>query len=142
TLRALAETQRLDVWYLFPLRDVTRQLALRIEGVGPKAAKLDRVLGREWRELYEVDSTQIPLFGPIGAERQVTKPEIEAWFKSRLESCFAFVSNPLPILGARAVHTFSLFLCVSNPSRAAITLASQFMRYVNRPFDPGAFGRT
>src|SRR5271154_369413 len=37
TLRALASTRVLDVWYLFPIRDTIRQLAHDFRGIGPKA---------------------------------------------------------------------------------------------------------
>jgi three-Cys-motif partner protein len=44
TLQALASTEILDVWYLFPIRDTIRQLARNFKGIGPKEAMLDRVL--------------------------------------------------------------------------------------------------
>jgi hypothetical protein len=44
----------LDVWYLFPIRDTIRQLAHNFQGIGPKEAMLDRLLGPEWRELYSI----------------------------------------------------------------------------------------
>lgn len=52
TLVALAKTRVVDVWYLFPLRDVVRQLAHDFQAIDTHKAKaLDRVLGPDWREL-------------------------------------------------------------------------------------------
>lgn len=69
TLELLAKTQCVDVWYLFPLQDVTRQLANKRSGVGPKEKKLDRVLGTAWRDLYELplprSMAERPVFVPV-----------------------------------------------------------------------------
>ncbi|MEQ1408000.1 three-Cys-motif partner protein TcmP [Neorhizobium sp. Rsf11] len=147
TLQAIARTKSIDVWYLFPIRDVTRQLAHKISGIGPKSDTLDRVLGPEWRELYSLPppapAAQNDLFGAVQSDeekeelRRVEKwQQIEAWFKKRLEDEFAFVSDPLPILVRQNRQAFSLFLAVGNPKKAAVDLAKQFARYVNKRFAP------
>jgi len=149
TLEALAGTQVLDVWYLFPLRDVTRQLALDFKGIGPKEEKLDRVLGPEWRELYKIDDgpkvATLPGFD-LFADREEMKREakykqIEAWFRCRLQSIFPYVSEPLPINTAPTRQAFSLFLAVSNPRPAATELAAKFERYATRQNKPVASRR-
>ncbi|MBA8833155.1 three-Cys-motif partner protein TcmP [Rhizobium leguminosarum] len=147
TLRAIAATQSLDVWYLFPIRDVTRQLSHKRSGVGPKEAKLDRVLGPEWRELYSLPPPapmmQTDIFGVLQSDeekeelRRVEKwQQIEAWFKKRLEGEFAYVSDPLPILVKQNRQAFSLFLAVGNPRKTAVDLAKHFASHVNRKFAP------
>jgi three-Cys-motif partner protein len=147
TLRVLASTRVLDVWYLFPIRDTIRQLARNFDGIGPKQAMLDRVLGPEWRELYSIAPDNAPrsdLFDkPIEPEmrRVVSVPQFEQWLKSRLEQEFQFVSEPLPLLTSPTRQAFSLFLGVSNPSRPAIDLAEKFVRYVNKNFARGASRR-
>jgi three-Cys-motif partner protein len=62
TLEFLAKTQCADVWYLFPLHDVTRQLAKKLSGVGTKEKRLDKVLGPAWRELYELPPPRNKMF--------------------------------------------------------------------------------
>jgi three-Cys-motif partner protein len=148
TLELLAKTQCVDVWYLFPLHDVTRQLARRLSGVGPKEKRLDRVLGTAWRELYQLplptnDMFSDTLFGSIPefAEeeyRNATKAQIENWFKSRLEDMFPYVSEPLPLFTNIRQQKFSLFLAVANPSTPAISLAQKFHRHVLRNYAPKA----
>ena len=111
----------LDVWYLFPLQAVIRQLAHAYSGVGVKEPKLDRVLGPEWRA--------------------ATKRQVETWFHNRLKSEFAYASTPLPILTAHGRQDFSLFLAVANPSKAAVDLAKHFAGYVNKKYGPQRIGR-
>ena len=128
----------LDVWYLFPLRDVIRQLALDFGGIGPKAPMLDRVLGKHWRELYRVRQTrQADLFRSSSSnadplQRDATWREVESWFRGRLQSIFSYCSEPLPLLTPKGRQIFSLFLTVSNPSKPAIDLAKHFASYVRR----------
>jgi three-Cys-motif partner protein len=147
TLQALASTKVLDVWYLFPIRDTIRQLAHNFEGIGPKEAMLDRLLGPEWRELYsiapEAECARDLFDEPLEPEmrRVVSTRQFERWLKRRLEGEFRFVSEPLPILTTPARQAFSLFLAVSNPSEAAIQLAEKFVGYVNKHFARGASRR-
>ncbi len=107
TLKALAKTEMFDVWYLFPIRDVTRQLAHSYSGIGSKEAKLDLVLGPEWRELYSKappeNPSQSDMFATFDNEdlpeeeliRIKEWRDIETWFKGQLETQFAYVSDPL-----------------------------------------------
>jgi three-Cys-motif partner protein len=147
TLQALAATQVLDVWYLFPIRDTIRQLAHNFQGTGPKKPMLDRVLGPEWRELYSIapeTKASSDLFdepAELEIRRVVSVRQFESWLKVRLEGEFKFVSQPLPILTTPSRQAFSLFLGVSNPSEAAIELAKKFVRYVSKHLAPGASRR-
>lgn len=147
TLVALGQTKIFDVWYLFPLRDVVRQLAMQLSGIGPKEPKLDRVLGPEWRELYRMPKPQewiqTDLWGNDnnGPRRDATVDQIESWFRRRLASVFAYASEPLPILTAPGRQAFSLFLAVANPSRPATDLAKHFARYVTKRYRPQASRR-
>jgi three-Cys-motif partner protein len=146
TLQALASTQVLDVWYLFPIRDTIRQLAHDFRGIGPKEPMLDRVLGKEWRELYSIKPQRdvaTDMFALLDQKAEPEEPELqrvvspkqfEQWLKHRLEAEFHFVSDPLPLLASPNRQLFSLFLGVSNPSKSAINLAKHFVRYVNKNF--------
>jgi three-Cys-motif partner protein len=141
TLHAIASTEIFDVWYLFPIRDTIRQLARDFRGTNK--VMLDRVLGTEWRDLY---STKPDLLRRPGdepeLERVVSMPQFEKWLHSRLETEFAFVSDPLPILKTPSQQLFSLFLGVSNRSPAATDLARKFVQHVNKKFAPVASRRT
>jgi three-Cys-motif partner protein len=147
TLTLLAETRAIDVWYLFPLRDVTRQLAIRKSGIGPKEPKMDKVLGPEWRDLYSLPSPSVDLFpsdlfgAPTDAaeeERKATQKQIEQWFRCRLQGIFGYASEPLPLLTGNSRHAFSLFLAVANRGAPAINLAKHFHKYVMGKFGPAS----
>ncbi|WFU09175.1 three-Cys-motif partner protein TcmP [Rhizobium sp. CB3090] len=153
TLRALAATECLDVWYFFNVQAVTRQLAHDFGGVGNKATTLDRVLSPRWRELYaitpEEPSKQSDMFAdtiPLekkepSAKRTISKAQIDQWFKGLMTEEFAFVSDPLPIITPHSGHTFSLFLAVANRRRKATELAEKFVSYVNKNFGPKSASR-
>jgi three-Cys-motif partner protein len=142
TLVALAGTRVLDVWYLFPLQAVLRNLAHDHSRIGSKKQRLDLVLGPEWRELYRLKQTD-GLFRDRETElrRDATAREVEAWFHRRLKSIFPYASEPLPILKTRRKQMFSLFLAVSNPGRPAIDLAQRFAMHVNKKYGPAALLR-
>jgi three-Cys-motif partner protein len=152
TLELLSKTECVDVWYLFPLQDVTRQLANKLSGIGPKEKKLDRVLSPAWRELYELPPPTSDMFAktlfdtmiPEFAEeerRNATKAQIESWFKGLMETLFPYVSEPLPLFTNINQQKFSLFLAVANRSPSAIDLAKKFHRYVIKNYAPQASRR-
>jgi three-Cys-motif partner protein len=149
TLDMLAKTQAVDVWYLFPLRDVTRQLARSRSGIGLKAPKLDRVLSPRWRDLYSLPHPneawrQASFFETATAgeeERNASQQQIEVWFRKQLQTVFAYASEPLPLLTGESRQAFSLFLCVANPSTKAVNLAKHFHKHVMKHFAPGASRR-
>lgn len=146
TLTALSRTECFDVWYLFNVAAVTRQLAHDFVGIGNKEAMLDRVLSPRWRELYAVKpesvSQQYDIFAggfevtPSSTQRVATKSQIDKWFEGVLRETFAFVSESLPIMTPHGGHQFSLFLAVANRDKKATELAEKFVRYVNRKYAP------
>lgn len=145
TLQALAGTRALDVWYLFPLEAVLRQLARKFSGVGVKAGKLDKMLSPAWRDLYSLPTPdpieRVDMFDYRPEEelrREASAQQVEEWFRAELGKVFPYVPEPVPILRSANRQMFSLFLCVSNPSKAATDLADSFMRYVKQGRQPAS----
>lgn len=145
TLQALAQTLVLDVWYLFPLEAVLRQLARSYSGVGVKEKKLDQVLSPAWRDLYSLPPPKpievVDMFDQRPEEelrREASAAQVEEWFRGELAKVFAYVPEPVKILRSTNRQMFSLFLCVSNPGKPAIDLADQFMRYVRKGRAPAS----
>jgi len=150
TLRLLAETKRADVWYLFPLHAALRQLAHKYRAVdASKRAALTEVFGTDdWEEeFYRTADETRDLFGVGSAhsERIADPDKVEAYARRRLQSIFAFVSEPIPLLTRRGLRQFSLFLATGNNSPQAIDLikrgvAAQVKKYgfraSHRKFDP------
>jgi three-Cys-motif partner protein len=119
TLKLLAETEAVDVWYLFPTGAVNRQLAGDFSKVDEnKQRALDQVFGSTaWREdIYKVNSAR-GLFDEVvsSASKTFSVDQIERYAQDRLKSIFGYVSDPLPLLNDRDSKIFSLF-CLSNSS--------------------------
>lgn len=145
TLEMIANSKALDVWYLFPLGGVVRQLANRMENVDDhKAASLDRVLGTtEWRSEFYVRTEAQDMF-----EDRVEKVEkvangqaIEAWFPDRLRRLFPYVSEPIAIGAAGFPQKFSLIFAMANHDPRAIAAAQSCMRSLVKKLHPEASRR-
>lgn len=137
-LRLLAGTQAVDVWYLFPLQAVTRQLSGDLDKVDAhKQDRLDDIFGTpNWRsELYE---TQVitDLFAQTfnTSTRSVTQPQIEAYARNRLGTLFRYVSEPLPLIADGRGHLFSLFCLSNSSSDKAIELIQKGVRSTLKKF--------
>ncbi|MCH5373836.1 MAG: three-Cys-motif partner protein TcmP, partial [Planctomycetes bacterium] len=125
TLQAIAATELLDLWYLFPIMGVYRQAAISWTQVDEyKAAALDSCLGTpDWRTEFYRQSQQLNLFGdPPGKERFANVDAIEQFVHDRLKQVFPAVSNPLRLPRTGATY-YSLFFAVSNQSPKAQGLA-------------------
>ena len=137
TLKMIAATEALDVWFLFALGGIIRNLPRRADRLDDwKRAAVTRVLGTdEWltkfykaprapqRTLWETHATRAP------AQRTATVDDIEDYVHKRLRSIFPHVESPKR-LEARHKPLFSLFFAVSNPSRVAIKLARKGAAYI------------
>ncbi|MRX37150.1 three-Cys-motif partner protein TcmP [Aminobacter sp. MDW-2] len=133
TLRAIAATRAIDVWYLFPLSGLYRQAARNITAVDEsKRRSLTRMLGTdEWeRELYSPIPPVNDLLGGLepteSRQRNADVAGLEQYVRQRLETIFPLVMDPFPLPPIRKPQRFSLFFAVSNPSTAATDLAKRF----------------
>lgn len=143
TFQLLAATERVDVWYLFPLQAVLRQLAHDLDAVdSAKQASLDEIFGRsDWRaDLYRARRCEPDLFGYQrgGRERAMEAREVEAYFQTRLRTIFPFVSDPVPLVTTRRLQSFSLFCACANPSPVAQQLIRKGVDHVIRKYSPAS----
>lgn len=118
TLKLLANTRAVDVWYLFPLEGVSRQLAHDFDKIDAnKQLSLDQIFGTpNWRrDLYETE-VAATLFDMLEQRtgRTVTKAQIQAYAISRFKTIFSYVSQPLPLVNEAERQLFSL-ICLANP---------------------------
>lgn len=139
TLELLAETQRVDVWYLFPLNAVVRQAAKDFAATDEsKRRSLTEIFGTsDWKEqLYRERPMRIDLFdGPVSGSfhRDATPVEIEAYARLRLQTLFRYVSKPIPLM-ARSQPFFSLFCLSNNPSGQALGLIGKLVDHVVKKY--------
>jgi three-Cys-motif partner protein len=129
TLKAIAATRALDVWYLFALAGAIRNLPRRFERLDHyKKEAVTRVLGTdEWVDAFykASPSSPLPLLDPLSERpaatamrRIASMDDLENYVGKRLRSIFAHVEPP-----KRLPPHFSLFFAISNPDPSAIRLA-------------------
>ncbi len=134
TLKVIAETGAIDLWYLFPINAVLRQAAKEIEKVdSDKKAALTRVLGSsEWEKEFYKPPAQADLFGGgPGAVRDANVAKFEEYVAKKLREIFPWVADPIQ-LPQTGLQKFSLFFAMSNDSEAAIKLATRIVTAIRK----------
>jgi three-Cys-motif partner protein len=130
TLRLIAETQAIDVWYFVSLEGLFRQAARDPSKITDKKREaVTRMLGTpDWeRDWYKERRQMYDLFGEVDedASRVADVDAIEAYVKKRLELLFPKVLRPLRLKNKGGVNSASLFLAISNPKPEAWGLAER-----------------
>lgn len=137
TLKAIASTGAIDVWYLFPYAGLYRQAAKNADALDAvKEASLTRVLGTdEWRQAFYVQKRQTDLFGgDDGDERNADHREMLNFVSSRLKGLFPAVTNPKVLYqggdskNPSGAPLFALYFAASNPRPAAYGLATKIAK--------------
>jgi len=123
TLKAIANTKKMDVMYLFPLSGLYRQAANNYDDVDPeKAAAIDRMLGTdEWRYKF-YKKVQDDMFGddPL-IQRTAGINDLVKFTRERLNTIFADAIEPRLLPDTGPVQ-FALFFAVSNPNAASLSV--------------------
>lgn len=145
TLRVLAETRRVDVWYLFPRKAVVQQLAHDIRGVDEgKRLRLAQIFGGDsWeKEFYRAAPAQYGMFDDAPATtkgRAASSAEIAAFAKKQIGSLFCYVSDPLPLI-VNGSDFFELYCLSNNPP--AISLIQRGVEHVMQKYTPASHRRS
>lgn len=135
TLEAIAATQAIDLWLLFPLGLGAIRLLKRDGNISESwRHRLDVFFGgREWQEVFfRVEQVQ-NLFGDTEDQvlREVDLGKIQAFFTAKLEGVFEQVApNPKLLMNSRGQPLFLLFFAVGNPKGAdlAVRIAGQILK--------------
>lgn len=138
TLAAIAKTEAIDVWFLFPLSGLYRNAARNMSAVDDtKRAALTRMLGTNaWeRELYSpMPLYQDDLLGALDApetlQRNADVKGLEQYVKRRLLDIFPLVMEPFPLPTLKKPQRFSLFFAAANRSEKAKKLATTFADHI------------
>jgi three-Cys-motif partner protein len=135
TIVAIAKTEAIDLWYLFPAGlGVHRQISRGGRVHETHEASLDRLLGTpDWRTAFIETRETRDLFGPIEShERRATPESITRFMYERMKCVFrgGVLDEWLP-LGSRGIHMYSLMFAWANPSEKA-ALAGTLARAVLR----------
>ncbi len=124
TIEAIAGTQAIDLWILFPLGVAVNRLLRRDAAICPAwRAKLDRFFGAtDWFEAFYQPTVTQSLFGEEpGMEKVGTFAAIEQYFVRRLQTVFpAVADNPLALYNSQRCPLYLLCFACGN-SRASDT---------------------
>lgn len=127
TLQAVANTQAIDLWYLFPFSAVQRMLPNN--GIVESwKAKLNELFGdSDWEERFYKTDPQMTLFSE--GERiikDVNTEELARYIRERLKSIFPYVAdNPRLLFNAKNSPLFLFCFAVANPNPKAYGLAKK-----------------
>ncbi len=142
TIEAIAKTQAIDLWYLFPLGIGVNRLLTR-DGNIPEAwrTKLDDIFGTsDWFDVFykpvEQQTRQLSLFEASNSQtEQVEKVAnfelISQYFVERLKTVFAGVAdNPLLLRNSSNNPLYLLCFASGNPkgSKTAIKIAQDILK--------------
>ena len=135
TLKVIASTKAIDLWYLFPAHlGINRQISAAGEFDAGKAASLDRVLGtNEWRKQFIATKTDQNLWGEDQTTffKQSNVDSVTRFMIRRMKEVFKGVvlDEWLP-LGRAGSHWYSLLFACANPSAKATDIAGRIARDV------------
>lgn len=125
TIAAVARTQAIDMWLLFPLGIGVDRLITR-SGHIPEGwrRRLDLLFGTpEWAERLSRVERERTLFGEEDVRRKASREVIGEYFLSRLKSVFAGVAEPALVLSNSVGCPLYLFcFAAANPAGAKVAL--------------------
>ena len=132
TVEAIAASQKIDCWILFPLMAVTRMMPTDKEPDEAEARHLDRIFGGDhWQQSYQ-DSPQRSLWDDEPRrERALGSRQIADRYRERLRTIFYRIAPSSRILtNSNNVPLFELFFAASNKtgSSIAIQIADHIMK--------------
>lgn len=123
TIIALAETKKVDLWYLVPVLAMSRQIKDNGEFL-TSANKIDALWGsQDWRSKAVVQSSVASdLFGSVDMsyEKTAKAEQFANMFQEHLKTIFkGGVADKHLRLGRGNLHEFSLMFACANPYQAA-----------------------
>ena len=134
TLKAVASTRAIDVWYLFSLSGLYRQAARNAEAIdSTKRAAITRILGTdEWeRELYAPPAQGDLWDDTAELQRTADVRGLETYVKARLQTIFPAVLPPKALADRQRSHRNSrCFSQCQTQTRPATELATRIASHI------------
>ena len=133
TIQAIARTQAIDLWILFPIGAVNRLLKNDGEIHEPNRDRLDLFFGEtDWFEVFYQLAKQMAFFNQEEHWQKTSNifAKIEQYFMERLQNVFEQVAdNPLLLYNSKNVPLYLLCFAVGNPRGAptAINIAEHIL---------------
>jgi three-Cys-motif partner protein len=134
TIEAIAKTQAIDMWLLFPLGVAVNRMVTKDGKISDSwRRKLDMMFGdTDWYEAFYRPKVTPRLFEEEATlEKAVNFDSIGEYFVRRLETVFAGVAqNPRPLFNSRNNPLYLLCFASGNPrgAKTAIKIAQDILR--------------
>ena len=134
TIEAIAQTEAIDLWLLFPLGVAVNRLLRRDGQIDQKlSTRLDELFGTtDWFDAFYQTKTRSSLFGEeTRLEKVANLEEIGKYFVERLRTVFTKVAdNPLPLYNSRKNPLYLLCFAAGNLKGAptAVKIAEHILR--------------
>ena len=126
TIAAIANTQAIDLWILFPLGIAVNRLLKTDGDVDPTIReKLNRFFGTpDWYDTFYETVSNPTLFGEETVTRKTSDfRSITQYFVERLQTMFTRVANnPLPLYNSKNNPLYLLCFAAGNPKGAPIAV--------------------
>lgn len=135
-LETAKQTNILDIWYLFPLNALTRNLYKKMSMPIATKNKVTQILGtNEWEKELHHQSAQLSIFGDEPLER-VNFDRLVDFVRQRLINSFPYVSPQSRMLkNSNNSPMFILFFIMTNKSGKAIGLGSKVVTDIFNKLD-------
>ena len=139
TLRHVANTEKVDLWLLFPISALLRMTPTEGHSIRPEWSKtITRLLGNDgWQEALYKPKPLPPMddmFRDDNAGDQYNRLNVEEltdWVTKRLEELFSHVARPVR-LDNNGRPLFLFYFAVSNPSERAWRLADKVVSAITK----------
>lgn len=134
TLEALAKTQAVDLWILFPLGMAVMRLLTREAPPPPKwSHALTRFFGTpDWEPAFYATREELTLFGTQSVQqREADWDRITQYFVERLKTIFREVApNPLALRNSTNTPIYLLCFAANNPkgAKTAVKIAQDILK--------------
>lgn len=134
TIKAIAKTEAIDLWILFPLGAGVSRLLRRDGKIEPALkTRLDQLFGaKDWFDSFYQERTESTLFGEQSKLEKVADfDSIAAYFVKRLKTIFPEVApNPLPLTNSKNVPLFLLCFAAGNKKggKTAVKIADDILK--------------
>ena len=125
TVEAIAKTEQIDCWILFPLMAITRMMPVRNEPPPTLSAQLDRVFGgsEHWKDFYSAPIQQSLFGGEQPQPRASGSKQIADRYRERLAEVFEKVApTRRQLTNSMNSPMFELFFAAGNPRGAPIAV--------------------
>jgi three-Cys-motif partner protein len=135
TLKAMADTKHVDLWYLFPaMLGVYRQIGNKdAKMTTEQVATLNKTFGpNDWRNAFISEKEEEGLFGSrIVSEKIASVPDVTRYMIGCLKSIYAGgVSEHWLPLGRNGSHWYSLLFAMANPSPNAVKAGHNIAKHI------------